>query len=532
MPMNTSKTALDLKLFSKLLSDGSLTKKAYLNILVAALDFASRLLVGFILTPLLVTGLGNYFYGAWRVLERLVGYISPASGRASQALKWTLASQQGSSDKEQKRRYVGSALAVWMFFLPILTVFGALLAWFAPSWMNTPEESFRTVRLTAGLLVAGLVMTSLVEIPRSVLEGENLGYKRMGLSAILVFTGGALTWLALFLNTGIAGVAAAALATSLLTGLLFLQVTRTYAPWFGVSRPSFEAARHFLGLSGWFLAWNLIMRMMLGSDIVVLGFFGSVESVTTYSLTKYAPDALVTLVEIMVFGITPGLGGIIGSGNSQKACQVRNEVMSLTWLSITVSGSTVLLWNWAFIRLWVGPEHYAGSTPTLLIVMLATQFILIRNDANIIDLTLRLRHKVLIGALSVMLSLTAAVVFVNNLKWGISGLCLGLIFGRFLLSIGYPLMVSRFLKASFASQFKATLRPAFVTALLFGIASKLSELVVSNNWFMLCSWIDFALLVGGTIGAVLLVAFHAGLSENQRGNILRRVRVAIAIGSD
>jgi hypothetical protein len=99
-----------------------------------------------------------------------------------------------------------------------------------------------------------------------VLEGENLGYKRMGLSALLVLTGGAFTWLALFLGTGIAGVAVAALATSLMTGLLFLKVTRAYAPWFGVSRPSFEATRHFLSLSGWFLAWNLIMRMMLATS--------------------------------------------------------------------------------------------------------------------------------------------------------------------------------------------------------------------------------------------------------------------------
>jgi len=35
-----------------------------------------------------------------------------------------------------------------------------------------------------------------------VLTGENLGYKRMGLSAILVFVGGGLTWLALYLKRG------------------------------------------------------------------------------------------------------------------------------------------------------------------------------------------------------------------------------------------------------------------------------------------------------------------------------------------
>ena len=122
--------------------------------------------------------------------------------------------------------------------------------------------------------------------------------------------------------------------------------------------------------------------------------------------------------------------------------------MSLTWLVVTVLGPTVLLWNWAFIRLWVGAKHYAGSIPTLLIVMVVTQFVLIRNDANIIDLTLRIRRKVLIGALSVTAVVSRCWVLVSYFKLGIVGLCLGLIGGRSVLSMSYPIMVGRFLKIS------------------------------------------------------------------------------------
>ena len=138
--MSTSEVTQDLKFFPKVFSDTSLTKKASLNALASVLDYGARLLVGFIVTPLLVTGLGDFFYGAWRVLRQLLGYISPATGRTTQALKWTLASQQASSNNEEKRRYIGSALAVWAFFLPLLTVLGGLLAWFAPSWLDAPKD--------------------------------------------------------------------------------------------------------------------------------------------------------------------------------------------------------------------------------------------------------------------------------------------------------------------------------------------------------------------------------------------------------
>ena len=530
--MSTSKVTQDLKFFSKLLSDKGLTKKASLNALAAALDVGSRLLVGFIITPLLVTGLGDFFFGVWRVLQQLVGYVSPVSGRTTQALKWTLASQQASSDYDKKRRYIGSALVVWAFFLPLLTVLGGLLAWFAPSWLDAPKDFFWSIRLAGGILVAGLVMQSLVYIPRSVLEGENLGYKRMGLSAILVFVGGGFTWLALYLDTGIAGVAAAALATSLLTGILFLQIARTYTPWIGVARPSFEAVRQFLGLSWWFLGWHLVMRVMMASDVVILGMLDSVELVTTYSLTKYAAETLIMLVAIIVFGITPGLGGIIGSGDLPKATQVRNEIMSLTWLVVTVLGPTVLLWNWAFIRLWVDAKYYAGSIPTLLIMVVVTQFAFIRNDANIIDLTLRLRRKVLMGALSATLSFVTAGVLVSYFNLGIVGLCLGLIAGRSVLSMVYPLMVGRFLRVSISYQLKDILRPALVTVLFFSLASKLSDLLVTSNWFAAIGWVDFILSVGLTFSIVLLLAFYAGLSGNQRRHILRRVRMVVAITPD
>ena len=210
----------------------------------------------------------------------------------------------------------------------------------------------------------------------------------MGLSTFLVLVGGGLTWMALYFRTGIIGVAGATLLSSIISGLFFLQVVRTYAPWFGIARPSKQSVREFLGLSWWFLAWNLIMNLMLASDVVVLGLLNSVESVTNYSLSKYAPETAITVVAIMVFGILPGLGGIIGSGDFERAARVRGEIMSLTWLVVTVLGTCVLLWNRTFIGLWVGANHFVGSFPDLLIVVVVMQFVLIRTDANVIDLTL------------------------------------------------------------------------------------------------------------------------------------------------
>ena len=518
-------------ILSRFFSDENLTRKAYLNTLHGALEYASQLAVGFIITPLVVAGLGSYFYGAWQVMNRLVSFISPASGNPNEALKWILASQQASTDYEEKRRHVGSALAACAVFLPIIVVAGGIVAWFVPSWLEAPPESFWLLRATAALLVLNLVITMLSGLPQSILLGENIGYKRMGLTALLAFVAGGFTWSALRLGTGIIGVAGAALTSSVLTGVVLLTVTRTFTPWIGIARPSLQAVRRFLGLSGWFMAWDVIAILMLASDVVVLGLLHSVESVTSFTLTKYAPEMLISAISVIVTGITPGLGGIIGGGDLKKASQVRSETMALTWLALTALETCILLWNRPFIGLWVGPEHFAGAIPNLMIVLVVTQLVLIRTDASIIDLTLRLERKVVIGGLSVALSLALAGVLVGHFRLGIVGLCFGLLIGRSVLSFGYPTLVGRFLGVPLSSQIKGVLRPALVTVLFFTLTATLECLAPWPALSGLKGWLIFALSAGVSGVVLTYVMFRAGLSRDQRQTIIMRVRMLISAAS-
>ena len=527
--MNFFKSIDLLKSISKIFSDENLTKKAFLNSVTSLLEYAAKLVVVFLVQPWLVRGLGDYLFGTWQLLLRFVGYISPAGGRPSQALRWTLANELKSDDIDQKRRYVGSAIAVWVIFLPILTLLGSLLAWFIPYWIKTPTEYVWVVRLTTGILVVNLIMGSLGSIPRSVLQGENLGYKRMGASTLLVFAGGGLTWLALYLQTGIIGVALATLILTVITGLFYLQIARTHSPWFGVSRSSLIEIWKFFRISGWFLLWNLISNFMMASDVVILGMLNSVESVTDYSLTKYAPETLISAIAIMTFGIAPGLGGIIGSGNTQRASIVRGEIMALSWLIATSVGSTLVIWNQAFISLWVGIEYFAGVLPNLLIIIVVMQFVFIRNDSNFIDLTLKLKRKVLLGAISLTISISAAVVLVGYFGLGIVGVSLGLLFGRGIISFGYPALVGNYLNIPWISQLKNISRPALLTGIIFIIATRLGIQISELTWSGFEGWIVLILFSGFTFLLTFILAFYLGLSGDQRHRIFVRIKLVIPL---
>ena len=183
----------------------------------------------------------------------------------------------------------------------------------------------------------------------------------------------------------------------------------------------------------------------------------------------------------------------------------------------------MLAWNASFVGLWVGEQRYAGSLASLLIIVMAVQFIFVRSDNYVIDVTLRLRLKVLLGTVSTLLSVSFAVVLVGKYDLGVSGLCAGIIAGRLVMSVSSPWLVGRALNHPFKRQLRGAARPIFVTAALFAGMFFLGDRVETESWPVLVA------LSALTVVAVALVAVMAGLTVDQRRTM--RTRAATMLGS-
>ena len=91
----------------------SLTRRASLTAIASLVDYAARLGVGLLVTPALVQGLGRALYGMWEMLLQLIGYMTAADGRPTDALRLTIANRQALDDAVARRRQTGAALVVW-----------------------------------------------------------------------------------------------------------------------------------------------------------------------------------------------------------------------------------------------------------------------------------------------------------------------------------------------------------------------------------------------------------------------------------
>ena len=258
-----------------------------------------------------------------------------------------------------------------------------------------------------------------------------------------------------------------------------------------------------------------VNKFFLNSEIVILGMVSTTTTVTIYTITQYSIQLGIHLAALVVGASLSGLGGVIGTGEFQKASEIRTELFSILWLFLTVLGCSILMWNRSFVGLWVGSEYFANLLVNALMVLLVFQVVFIRADAFILNVTLDIKKKVLYGAVSTALSIGLA--YWGCLCFEMAGLIIGLIIGRGVMTALFPWLVCKSLDISFLHQLPGMLRPLLTLAMLFLLSMYLGSRVEAKNWIVLIlSGCTTAMLTGG-------VAYFAGLNIKKRTALRARL---------
>ncbi len=95
------------------------------------------------------------------------------------------------------------------------------------------------------------------------------------------------------------------------------------------------------------------------------------------------------------------------------------------------------------------------------------------------------------------------------------------------MSIGYPVLIGRFLNISLSSQINRMLRPSLVTILIFLAAMGVDRFFSIAVGTGVKGWIIFIIAAGITGIVMFLASFYSGLSGDQRRSMIRRVQAAI-----
>ncbi|MCV7212060.1 hypothetical protein [Mycolicibacterium canariasense] len=417
------------------------------NVVVFYLNFVVLAVVGLVVNPLLLGALGPVMFGIWKSLQRYLDFATVADGRASQALKWIVASRAALGD-EERRRDIGAAITVWLRWLAAtVTVSIGVTAALPFLIKGIPSHVMTMVYWAAALLALNTVLAGFLSIPDAVLAGINQGYKSMLVTTfVFVISNGALLAAAVS-DWPLWSLAVIVLLAGVANAALTLLVAKRSVTWWGVSRPTASDLRRVFGYSAWTLGSVVVDKLLLASELIVISVAVGAVTVAQYTFTTYVTQFVLALALVTASGFTPILGSLLGASEFAAAAERARSARHLV-IGVTVLGSAaVLAFNGVFVTVWAGADQYLGTTVNALLAVCGMQQALIRMDGQVLDVTMRIGPKVVIGLISSIGGIIAGIIG-YSLTHDLRASLIAVILLRLIGNIAYPALVARSIPGS------------------------------------------------------------------------------------
>ncbi|MEC7756000.1 MAG: oligosaccharide flippase family protein [Bacteroidota bacterium] len=410
-----------------------------------------------------------------------MGFGAIADGRATQALKWIIARKESDGDVKEKQKALGSAILIWFYFLPItlLVVGGLVLA--LPTLINEVDLVYRNSILKIGVILGvNILVSPLLSIPDSLLIGTNRGYKSTLIQAMGHVLLNLCFLVVAYFGYGLIGMAVSTVGITLLNGIVVWIICKKSISWLGVSKPNKEETRQFFNFSLWVLIWTFIERFILASEIVLIGYFISPEMVTNYSFMSYSIQLIIVLALHTASGSMPGLGRLLNK-DKNKAGSIVRILRELIYSLTLVGGIIIILFNFSFVKLWVGKEFFIGNLENTLSVIAMMSLVIMRLESQIIDLSLSIFKKVILGITGLLIGLVFSY-FLFLQGYSTNGILTGIIIGRLLIWIFLSNQVNAFVRISITW-----------IGLLKILLGMLTLILIADIRLSLDNWIQFGL---------------------------------------
>jgi O-antigen/teichoic acid export membrane protein len=481
------------------------------NALTSYVNFFLNALMTLLYSPYLVHFLGAYDFGILNAIRKFLGFASVADGRATQALKWVIANKKDEDDDLDKQKAVGSALKVWVYFLPFFFVLIGILVYSTPHMLkNLHPADVSMVRLTAFILAANIFIYPLLGIPDAVLVGINAGHKSMTIQTFWMVISNILVVVVAWLGYGIIGIALVILGITFANGISVYFICKKNAKWFAIKKPDPQQVKEFVNFSLWTLIWATVARLLTSSETILLGTLAGPREVTNFTLTAYITQMGITIGANTSVAVLPGLGSVMAQNDNEKAVSIVKSTREIIFFLAIFMGACIIAFNKAFIFLWIGPKFYMGELINTLMVLCMVQLIVARNEGQIQDISLDIKKKVTYGLISTVSGMVLAAVL-YKITGSMMTIFLGLMIGRAPMGIIFSSMVNRMLNLKKTVN---VLQYVF-GALILGLGYLFSYFYSPKSWLLL-------VLYTGAGSAVILVACYFLLLKKASREVLMK----------
>ncbi len=442
-------------------------------------------LIGFVLTPILLSSLGPAGFGTWSLILGVISYLSLLEAGLGFATTTRISAVE-SEGPQAMSTVLSTSLGLCLCIAAGGILLTVVLAAVFPVLFDVPVDLVADTRVAVLLMGAWQTLMFML----LVLSASLLGTGRMYLVNFSGFAVSALASVAqaivMLSGGGLRSLAAIQLLAAVFTIVVFRWQLRRALPAVRIRLRAFDrpTARRLLGLGWRNSVFSVASLLAFGSDIVLIGLLLNVKAAAAYAIALRA----YTLIQRVATGVLGAMGPAHAHAAHHSTAERRFRLYCLATLVTlclaTFGALTVGIFASPLLQLWLGT--FPGEA-SLILVLLCGVLILHAPGYNAAALLLASEQAgelMRITLLAACLNITASVLF--TLTAGSIGPALGSLFAVTLIDAVYlPRRICRMLGYNYSEFVKRVLLPpALPVSLLLAILIGGKLLVTSGPWIL------------------------------------------------
>lgn len=341
--------------------------------------YAVSAAIAFLLSPIIIHGLGNARYGVWSLVADLIGYYGALDVGIGGAVSHYVARYLGKADGNAVRETLSTAMGALAAMGLVVIALGCGLIFVFPHVFDTRGVNLSEIRIALSIMT----LTIGASFPMAIFSSSLVGHRRMDLVNINEVSVRILvaiaSWILIKSGAGIIGLALAVASGRILSWAACL----VWSKRIGVPFPSRlhfrpKQLRELVSYGSKNALINIAILINYRTDSFVIGIFLGVKWITFFSigsvLVQYCSDAILAVTR----AFTPYLTHQDSRGNSEELRRLYLLGVRLAGLLATTAAAYLLAFGKDFVRLWLGAAYVSGPltyrSDVVMMVLLCASF--------------------------------------------------------------------------------------------------------------------------------------------------------------
>jgi len=325
---------------------------------------------GFVLPPLYLKHISAEVYGAWLASGNLLAWLSALDPGVSAALQQRIGHAYGEQAREKVGRWIGAGVLVSVVLCLTIIVVGLSVESVLLGLLDLPED------LEIGPLYSAFTMAVIATaLTMASFSYGSMAYGLQGTFAVgfvqVAGTGASIGVTIFFVLSGDGVVAIA-------KGMIFRAVfwflgCSIYLSWRAhreAIKISFsrKELRELVRLTGFTSLGRLGGTLINHMDSFAVTRYLGAETTVALEMTRRAPAGARPIIQRLSNAVMPSISNLDGQGEHEKLARILSRMLAIMgWATgLFVAGFACL--NQDFVRLWVGPEYFAGHSINILVL--------------------------------------------------------------------------------------------------------------------------------------------------------------------